>query len=108
MNLDAIIARGPRATPASRNKVTSNEIGRLIIDAKNNDIDLNVIVLIFKLKSHHSANVIEMLELRGFSYKFLPPYSSCFMAIECMFAKWKTNVKRGSANTRALTRVELE
>ena len=27
-----------------------------------------------------------------------------FMAIECMFAEWKTYVKRGLANTRALTK----
>jgi len=45
---------------------------------------------------------------RGFPYKFLPPYSPYFMAIECMFAEWKTYVKRGLANTRALNRAELE
>ena len=68
----------------------------------------DTIVILDNVAFHHSANVIEMLELRGFPYKFLPPYSPYFMAIECMFAEWKTYVKRGLANTRALTRVELE
>ena len=30
------------------------------------------------------------------------------MAIECMFAEWKTFVKRGLANTRALNQEQLE
>ena len=68
----------------------------------------DTIVILDNVSFHHSANVIEMLELRGFEYKFLPPYSPYFMAIECMFAEWKTFVKRGLANTRALTQVELE
>lgn len=68
----------------------------------------DTIVILDNVPFHHSANVIEMLELRGFPYKFLPPYSPYFMAIECMFAEWKTYVKRGLANTRALNRAELE
>ena len=68
----------------------------------------DTIVILDNVAFHHSANVIEMPELRGFPYKFLPPYSPYFMAIECMFAEWKTYVKRGLANTRALTREELE
>ena len=68
----------------------------------------NTIVILDNVSFHHSANVIEMLELRGFEYKFLPPYTPYFMAIECMFAEWKTFVKRGLANTRAMTQVELE
>ena len=86
MNLDAIIARGLRAVPARRNKITSNEIRRLIIDANNRDINLNIICATFQVEKP-------------------TPY---FMAIECMFAEWKTYFKRGLANTRALTRVELE
>ena len=35
MNLDAIIARGPRANPARTNRVTTNEVRRLIINAHN-------------------------------------------------------------------------
>ena len=38
MNLNAIIARGPRAIPARINKVTSNEVRRMIIDANDDDI----------------------------------------------------------------------
>ena len=30
------------------------------------------------------------------------------MAIECMFAEWKTFVKRGLANTRAMNQEQLE
>jgi len=79
----------------------------MIINAHNDDIPLNFICRTFKVEKstvvrilhnvsfHHSVNVIEMLEL--------PPYSPYFMAIECMFAEWKTYVKRGLANTRALT-----
>ena len=54
----------------------------------------DTIVILDNVPFHHSANVIEMLELRGFPYKFLPPYSPYFMDIECMFAEWKTYVKR--------------
>ena len=43
MNLNVIIARGPRAIPARINKVTSNEVRRMIIDANDDDIPLNVI-----------------------------------------------------------------
>ena len=38
MNLDAIIARGPRAIPARKNKVTTNEVRRLICQANDNNI----------------------------------------------------------------------
>ena len=68
----------------------------------------NTIVILDNVSFHHCASVIEMLELRGFRYKFLPPYSPYFMAIECMFAEWKTFVKRGLANTRAMNQEQLE
>ena len=47
------------------------------------------------VRFRHSAVVIEMLELRGFEHKFLPPYSLFFNGIECMFSKWKHYVKVG-------------
>ena len=42
-----------------------------------------------------SAIVIEMLRLRGFEHKFLPPYPPFFNGIECMFSEWKHFVKVG-------------
>jgi hypothetical protein len=65
----------------------------------------DTILILDNVPFHHSANVIG---LRGFLYKFLPPYSPYFMAIESMFAEWKAYMKRGLANTRALTQAELE
>ena len=44
---------------------------------------------------HRSPMVREMLELRGFEYKYLPPYSPFFMGIECLFSSWKKHVKEG-------------
>ena len=48
MNIGAIIARGPRAIPARSNKVTSNEVRRLICQANDNDININLICRSFK------------------------------------------------------------
>ena len=42
---------------------------------------------------HHGAQVQELLELRGFQWRFLPPYSPYFNPIENMFAMWKHYVK---------------
>ena len=49
---------------------------------------------------HRSAVVVEMLQLRGFPYKYLPPYSPFFMGIECMFSQWKHYVKVGLQGER--------
>ena len=49
MNLDSIIARGPRAIPARKNKVTTNEVRRLICQANDNNINKNLISRIFKI-----------------------------------------------------------
>ena len=65
------------------------------------------IVILDNVAFHHSPLCIEMLELRGFQYKFLPPYTPYFMAIECMFSEWKHYVKVGLAGNRARDRVEL-
>ena len=46
--------------------------------------------LLDNVRFRHSAIVIEMLELRGFEHKFLPPYLPFFNGIECMFSSaWK-------------------
>ena len=52
-------------------------------------------VVLDNVRFRHSAIVIEMLELRGFEHKFLPPYSSFFNGIEYMFSEWKLYVKVG-------------
>ena len=65
MNLDVIIARGPRAIPARRNKVTSNEIRRLIIDANNNDINLNAICATFQVEKPTVVRILKKYAATG-------------------------------------------
>ena len=65
MNLDAVIARGPRAVPARRNKVTSNEIRRLIIDANNRDINLNVICATFHVEKFTVVRILNKYTATG-------------------------------------------
>jgi len=56
---------------------------------------------------HRSPIVVEMLELRGFEYKYLPPYSPFFMGIESLFSEWKQHVKVGLQNRRARNEDDL-
>ena len=56
---------------------------------------------------HRSPMVREMLELRGFEYKYLPPYSPFIMGIECLFSSWKKHVKEGLHGHRALNENDL-
>ena len=65
MNLDAVIARGPRAVPARRNKVTSNEIRRLIIDANNRNINLNVICATFQIEKFTVVRILNKYTATG-------------------------------------------
>jgi len=59
------------------------------------------------VRFRHSAIVIEMLELRGFEHKFLPPYSP--NGIECMFSSaWKHYVKEGLQGRRARDEADLQ
>jgi Mn-dependent DtxR family transcriptional regulator len=69
MNLDAIIARGPRAIPARRNKVKSNEIRRLIIDANNNDVDLNAICTNFQVERPTVVRILKKYAATGLTDK---------------------------------------
>ena len=66
------------------------------------------IIVLDNVRFHHSALVIEMLELRGFEYKFLPPYSPFFNGIECMFSEWKHYVKVGLQGHRARDEADLQ
>ena len=52
-------------------------------------IPADAIIVLDNVRFHHSAIVIEMLELRGFEHKLLPPYSPFFNSIECMFSERK-------------------
>ena len=65
MNLDVIIAQGPRAVPARKNKVTSNEIRRLIIDANNRDINLNVIFATFQVEKPTVVRILNNYAATG-------------------------------------------
>lgn len=65
MNLDAIIARGPRAIPARTYKVTTNAMRRLIIDANNNDISLNTICRTFQVEKCTVARILKKYSATG-------------------------------------------
>ena len=66
-------------------------------------------VVLDNVRFRHSAIVIEMLELRGFEHKFLPPYSSYFNGLECMFSsEWKHYVKVGLQGHRARDEKDLQ
>ena len=71
-------------------------------------IPADAIIVLDNIRFHHSAMVIEMLELRGFEHKFLPPYSPFFNGIECMFSEWKHYVKVGLQEHRARDEADLQ
>jgi hypothetical protein len=71
-------------------------------------IPADAIIVLDNVRFHHSALVIEMLELRGFEHKFLPPYSPFFNGIECMFSEWKHYVKVGLQGHRARDEEDLQ
>ena len=48
-------------------------------------IPADAIIVLDNVRFHHSALVIEMLELRGFEYKFLPPYSPFLYPVRTMY-----------------------
>jgi len=61
------------------------------------------------VRFRHSAIVMEMLELRGFEHKFLPPYSPFLNGIECMFSSaWKHCVKVGLQGHRVRDEADLQ
>jgi len=66
-------------------------------------IPADAIIVLDNVRFHHSALVIEMLELRGFEHKFLPPYSLFFNGIEC-----KHYVKVGLQGHRARDEEDLQ
>ena len=67
----------------------------------------DTIIILNNVGFHRSPIVVEMLELRGFEYKYLPPYSPFFMGIESLFSEWKHHVKVGLQNRRARNEEDL-
>ena len=60
MNLDTIIARGSRAIILARkNKVTTNEIRRLIYQANDNNININLICRTFNIKKYMVTRILK-------------------------------------------------
>ena len=57
------------------------------------------IVIMDNCTIHHGVQVQEVLEIRGFSWRYLPPYSPFFNPIENMFSTWKHLVKESNCNT---------
>jgi len=55
---------------------------------------INIIHMQDNVGFHRSVHVREMMEIRGFEWKLLPPYSPFLNPIECMFSQWKNHVKR--------------
>jgi transposase len=54
----------------------------------------NAMIVMDNVGFHRSQDVREMMEIRGFEYKYLPTYSPYFNPIENVFAQWKIFVKR--------------
>ena len=54
----------------------------------------NSIIVMDNLPFHRHARVIEMMQIRGWEWRFLPPYSPFLNPIECLFSQWKNHVKR--------------
>ena len=54
----------------------------------------NSIIVMDNLPFHRHARVIEMMQIRGWEWRFLPPYSPSLNPIECLFSQWKNHVKR--------------
>jgi len=47
------------------------------------------IIIMDNVAFHKHTDVIEMMEIRGFTHKFLPAYSPFLNPIECLFSQWK-------------------
>jgi hypothetical protein len=71
-------------------------------------IPADAIIVLDNVRFHHSALVLEMLELRGFEHKFLSPYSPFFNGIECIFSEWKQYIKVGLQGHRARDEEDLQ
>ena len=70
MSLGAINARGPRAIPARTNKVTSNEVRRLICLASHDEtLTVGRIARTFNVEPYIAGRIIARYELDGLTDK---------------------------------------
>lgn len=58
------------------------------------------IVVMDNLRAHYDAGAIALIEARGATVKFLPPYSPDFNPIEKMWSKIKTLLRGYAARTQ--------
>ena len=58
------------------------------------------IVIMDNLRAHYDAEAIALIEARGATIKFLPPYSPDFNPIEKMWSKVKTLLRGYAARTQ--------
>jgi len=56
------------------------------------------VIIMDNVPFHRNRQVVELMELRGWNYKFLPPYSPFLNPIECLFSQWKNYVKNPRRN----------
>ncbi|KAF7694606.1 hypothetical protein CDIK_2111 [Cucumispora dikerogammari] len=56
----------------------------------------NSVLIMDNASIHKIKEVKRLLELSGFDFLYLPPYSPFLNPIENMFSKWKEHVKRGN------------
>ena len=57
------------------------------------------VVILDNLPAHRAAGVRDMIEARGATLRFLPPYSPDFNPIENAFAKLKALLRKAAART---------
>jgi len=50
------------------------------------------------VRFHYHARVQEMIEIRGWEWKILPPYSPYLNPVEYFFSQWKHHVKVSAPN----------
>ena len=79
----------------------------LLLSRDRLQLSADSIVILDNVGFHRSPIVAEMLELWGFEYKYLPPYSPFFVGIESLFSEWKHHVKVGLQNRRARNEEDL-
>jgi transposase len=58
----------------------------------------NPIIIMDNVPFHHTDEVKAILDAHGFEYRYLPPYTPYFNAIENLFAEWKNFVERAEPN----------
>ena len=73
-------------------------IVNLANERDNAELPGDSIIIMDNVAIHKHRDVIEMMEIRGFTHKFLPAYSKFLNPIECLFSQWKSDVKKISSD----------